>query len=207
MHPILYSKIFLYIKLFTTIILSWNSLKCIRWSLLVLSDPFIKNENSILSMLIEKNFEQKIYFCLLKMRSIFLKEGKSNFFDQIGTEITDIIFSISCKTFKIFPFILFENRRLAQGIRRPKATDSPLIVLIRWKVWKNIDKRFTNNNISSTLTANKIPKYIWLPDSKPLNYLTILRTSFSINPISSNNSKLFDKVHVYPCQSISLYVH
>ena len=32
-------------------------------------------------ILIEKNFEQKIYFCLLKMRSISFKEGKSNFFD------------------------------------------------------------------------------------------------------------------------------
>ena len=59
-HPILYSNIFLYIKLFATIILSWNSLKCIRCYLLVLSDPFIKNENSVSSMLIEKNFEQKI---------------------------------------------------------------------------------------------------------------------------------------------------
>ena len=41
----------------------------------------IKNENSVLPILIEKNFEQKIYFSLLKMRSIFFKEGKSNFFD------------------------------------------------------------------------------------------------------------------------------
>ena len=35
----------------------------------------IKNENSVLPILIEKNFEQKIYFSLLKMRSIFFKEG------------------------------------------------------------------------------------------------------------------------------------
>ena len=80
-HPILHSNIFFYVKLFATIILSWNSLKCILWYLLELSDPFIKNENSVLPILIEKNFEQKIYFCLLKMRSIFFKEGKSNFFD------------------------------------------------------------------------------------------------------------------------------
>ena len=59
------------LQLFATIILLWNSLKCILWYLLVLSDPFIKNENSVLPILIEKNFEQKIYFCLLKMRSIF----------------------------------------------------------------------------------------------------------------------------------------
>ena len=37
-----------------------------------------------------------------------------------------IIFSTSCKKFKIFPFILFEKRRLAHGIRRTKAADSPL---------------------------------------------------------------------------------
>ena len=41
------------------------------------SDPFIKNENSVLPILTEKNFEQKIYFCLLKIKSIFFKEGKS----------------------------------------------------------------------------------------------------------------------------------
>ena len=38
-HPILHSNIFFYVKLFATIILSWNSLKCILWYLLELSDP------------------------------------------------------------------------------------------------------------------------------------------------------------------------
>ena len=80
-HPILQSNIFFYVKLFATVISSWNSSKCILWYLLKLSDPFIKNKNSALPILIQKNFEQKIYFCLLKMRSIFFKEGKSNFFD------------------------------------------------------------------------------------------------------------------------------
>ena len=42
---------------------------------------FIKNKYSVLPISIEKNFENKIHFCLLKMRSIFFKEGKSNFFD------------------------------------------------------------------------------------------------------------------------------
>ena len=73
-HPILHSNIFFYVKLFATVILSWNSLKCILWYLLELSDPFIKNENSVLPILIEKNFEQKIYFCFLKIRSIFSKK-------------------------------------------------------------------------------------------------------------------------------------
>ena len=55
-HPILHSNIFFYVKLFAKIILSWNSLKCILWYLLELSDPFIKNENSVLPILIEKTF-------------------------------------------------------------------------------------------------------------------------------------------------------
>ena len=69
-HPILHSNIFFYVKLFATNILSWNSLRCIFWYLLELLDPFMKNENSVLPILIQKSFEQKIYFCLLKMRSI-----------------------------------------------------------------------------------------------------------------------------------------
>ena len=88
-QPILHSNIFFYAKLFAIIILPWNSFKCILWYLLKLSDPFIKNENSVLPILIEKNFEQKIYFCLLKMRSIFLKKGNPIFSinraDLVGT--------------------------------------------------------------------------------------------------------------------------
>ena len=80
-HPIVHSNIFFYVKLFATIILSWNWLKCILWYWLELSDPFINNENPVLPILIEKNFEQKIYFCLLKMNPIFLKKGKTNFFN------------------------------------------------------------------------------------------------------------------------------
>ena len=40
--------------------LSWKLLECILWYSLQLSDPFTKNENSVLPILIEKNFEQKI---------------------------------------------------------------------------------------------------------------------------------------------------
>ena len=57
-NQILHSNIFFYVRLFATIILSWNLLKCILWYLLELSDPFFKNENSVLPMLIEKNFER-----------------------------------------------------------------------------------------------------------------------------------------------------
>ena len=105
-YLILHSNIFFYVKLFATIILSWNSLKFILWYLLELSDPFIKNENTVLPILIEKNFEHKIYFCLFKMRSIFFKEGKFNF-------------STWCKKFKIFlPYFLKKDDW-------PKAYTSP----------------------------------------------------------------------------------
>ena len=71
-HPILHSNIVFYVKFFATIISSWNSLECILWYLLELSDPFIKNENSVLS--------KKFTFVSWKW-GIFFKEGKSNFFD------------------------------------------------------------------------------------------------------------------------------
>ena len=115
-----------YVKLFGTI-LSWNSLKCILWYLLEMSDPFIKNENSFLPFLIEKHFDQKIYFCFLKMRSIFLKKGNLIFSIKLGQWLPKLFPQLHEKKFKIFPFILFEKRRLAQGICRPKAADSPLI--------------------------------------------------------------------------------
>ena len=74
---------FIVAKLFATIILSWNSLKCCLWYLLKLSDPFIKNKNAVLPILIEKSVEQKIYFCLLKMRSIFFKNGNPIFSNKL----------------------------------------------------------------------------------------------------------------------------
>ena len=51
----------------------------VLWHLIELSDPFFKNEDSVLPILTKKNFEQKIYFRPLKMRSIFFKERKFNF--------------------------------------------------------------------------------------------------------------------------------
>ena len=86
-HPNFHSNIFFYKKLLATIILPWNSLKCILWYLLELSNPFIKNENSVLPILIEKNFEEKIYFCLSKMRSIFLKKGNLIFPIELGQRL------------------------------------------------------------------------------------------------------------------------
>ena len=78
------SFVIFYVKFFAPFILSWNSLKCFLWYLLEYSDPFINNEISVLPILIEKNLSNKIYFCLLKMKSIFFKEGKSNVSIKLG---------------------------------------------------------------------------------------------------------------------------
>ena len=61
----------------------------------------------------------------------FFFKGEFNFIDQTWTEIPEIIFSTLYKKSNIFPVILFAKRRLAQGIRRPKAADSPLIPVER----------------------------------------------------------------------------
>ena len=102
-HPILHSNIFFYVKLFAIIILSWNSLKCILWYLLELLDPFIKNENAVLPISIEKNFEQKMDFCLLKMRSIFfLNKENPIFFIKLGQRLPKSFFQLRVKNSRFF---------------------------------------------------------------------------------------------------------
>ena len=59
------------------------------------------------------------------MRSIFFKGGKSNFFYQTWTEITEIIFSTLCKKFKIFPFILFEKDDWPKAYADPRLPTLP----------------------------------------------------------------------------------
>ena len=61
--------------------------------------------NSVLPILIEKNFEQKNYFCLLKMWSVFFfKEGKS----FLSIELERLPKSLSsCKKIQDFSFHTF----------------------------------------------------------------------------------------------------
>ena len=59
-------------------------MKFILYYLLEFPDPFFKYKNSVLTILIEKNFEQKIYFCPLKMTSIFLRKENSIFLIKLG---------------------------------------------------------------------------------------------------------------------------
>ena len=72
-HPILHSNIFFYVKLLTTIILSWNSFECILWYSLELSDLFIKNENSVFPISTEINLNKKLTFVSWKWGQFFLK--------------------------------------------------------------------------------------------------------------------------------------
>ena len=90
-----------------------------------MSDPFFNNENSVFQILIQKNFELKIYFCPWKIKSIFLKKGNRTFSIKLGSrdavvarrkvfkiiEIAEITFSTSCKKFKIFPLSYFLKKR------------------------------------------------------------------------------------------------
>ena len=83
----------------------------ILWYLLELLDPFIKNESSVLPILIEKNFEQKIFLCLLKMRSIFFKEGKSNFSIKLGQRLLKSFSQLHVKNTNFsFPFVSFRTK-------------------------------------------------------------------------------------------------
>ena len=99
---------------------------------------------------------KKLTFVSWKWSVFFFKEGKSQFFDKTLTEITEIIFSTSCIKFKIFSFILFEKRRLAQDIRRPKAADSFLNKsnLLFYEVWK-------------PLVCQRVPKWLYYKFYRP----------------------------------------
>ena len=101
-HPILHFKIFFYVKLFAAVILSWNSLKYILWYLFEFSDPFIKNENSVLPILIEKNLEQKMYFCLLKIRPIFFLKGNPIFSIKLEQRLAKSFFQLHVKSSRFF---------------------------------------------------------------------------------------------------------
>ena len=74
--------------------------------------PAIRNKNYALQKsfesLIEKKFEQK--FTFVPYKRVFF--SKSNFSNKTCTEITEIIFSTSCKEFKIFSSILFEKKTI-----------------------------------------------------------------------------------------------
>ena len=78
----------------------------------------MKNENSVMPILIEKNFEQKIYFCLLKMRSIFLKKGNP-------------IFSIKLHVIKIQDFSFHTFWKKTIGLRHTLAQGCRLFPMLQ----------------------------------------------------------------------------
>ena len=68
-----------------------------------LSDPFNKNENSVLPILIEKNFEQKINFCPLENEVyFFLKKGNSIFSIKVGRRLPKLFSHLHVKKLRFF---------------------------------------------------------------------------------------------------------
>ena len=127
-HPILYSNISFYVKLFAGIILSWNSLKCIPRYLLELSDPFIENENSVLPILIEKNFKQKIYFCLLKMGSIFLKKKNPIFSIKLGQKLPKSFSQLHVKNSRFFVSYFLKKDDWPKAYAGPRLPSLPYYI-------------------------------------------------------------------------------
>ena len=70
---------------------------------------------------------KKFTFVSWKWGLFVLKKGNPIFPIKLGQRLPKSFSQLHVKKFKIFSFILFEKRPLSQGIRRPKAADSPLI--------------------------------------------------------------------------------
>ena len=123
--PILHSNIFFYVKLFATIILSWNSLKCIIWYLLKLSDPFIKNENSVLPILIEKNFEQNFTFLSWKWYLFLLKKGIQIFSVKLGQRLPKSFSQLHVKNSRYSPAYFLKKDDWPKAYAGPRLPTLP----------------------------------------------------------------------------------
>ena len=156
-HAIFHSNIFFYVKLFATIILSWNSLNGIIWYLLELSDPFIHIENSVLRILIEKNFEQKIYFCLLKMRSIFLKKGNPIFSIKLGQRLPKSFSQFHVRNSRFFLSYFVKKDERPKAYAGPRLPTLPYNEIIRTCVMA----QYLGITIDNKLTFNRHTEIIW----------------------------------------------
>ena len=107
-----HSYIFFYVKLNATIILSWNSLKCILWYLPELLDPFIKNEISVFNFKREKRWTKSLLLSL---------ENKVYFFSRREIQF----FWTSCKKFKRFSFILLKKDDWSKAYAGPRLPTLP----------------------------------------------------------------------------------
>ena len=86
-----------------------------------MSGPFYKNVNSVFPILIEKNYEQKNYFCPLKMRSIiFLKKRNPIFWIKLEYRLTESLSLFHVKNSRFLLSYFLKKDDL------PKATDSTL---------------------------------------------------------------------------------
>ena len=146
-HPILQSDIFFYVKLFATIILSWNLLKCILWYLLELSEPFIKNEKSALPVLIQKNFEQKVCFCLWKMRSFFFKKGHPIFSIKLRQILPKSFSQLHVKNLRFFHLYFLKNDDWPKAYAGPRLPTLPTSCCIASSSFSHI-LQFSSSSLS-----------------------------------------------------------
>ena len=71
------------------------------WYLLELSDPFIKNENSVLPIFIEKNFNKKFNFVFRKW-GVFFKNGNPIFSIKLGQRLPKSFSQLHVKNSRFF---------------------------------------------------------------------------------------------------------
>ena len=177
-HPILHSKIFFYIKLFATIILSWNSLKCILWYLFELSDPFIKNENSVLPIWIEKLWTKNLLLSLENQVYFFRKENPIQFGQRLPKSFSQLY--VNNSRFFLSSFLKKDDW--------PKAYADPRLRTLRYlnvatRFFFNLprivifikysSKKIKLNNTSVSLFTSKVSLYRKNHFQSQLNLITI----------------------------------
>ena len=140
-------------------------LRCILWYLLELCDLFFLNKNSVLLISIKKNFEQKTYFCPLKMR-FFFKKGNSIFYIELGYRLPKSLSLLHVKN-SIFSLSYFLKKD-----EWPEANTDPRLLTLPYTIapfpfskneWKDkdwfmvLENSFFNNNYLRFWVANNAP--------------------------------------------------
>ena len=109
----------------------------IHWN--VFSDIYLNcrihllNENSVLPILIQKNFQQKIYFSLLKMRSIFLKKENPIFSIKLGQRLLKSFSQLHVKNSRFFLPYFLKQDNWPKAYAGPRLTLSYSNFLLAWQ--------------------------------------------------------------------------
>ena len=108
----------------------YNSLALFKsffiWNIFLFK-TFIKNENSVFPILIEKNFEQKIHFYLLKMRSIFKKNGNPFFFIKLGQRLPKSFSQLHVKNSRFFLSYFWKKDDWPKAYAGPRLPTLPYV--------------------------------------------------------------------------------